>query len=191
MLPPYLLDDVRGLMPELKNLAVHDRRPDSSLSRSTSDERASNFRVLVGTTLDAGLIFNLKAVVGDHVEKYRFLNISELDAIENAAYLVEDRLINIVDKVHDTQKVIAYCKMLLRSTDPTVTRHRKLYKKQLKESGEEYKLHKRTSKRFYKDVADLWALLSEETKRTCDFEDAAAATAVPEPAANTSENTTE
>ncbi|EGG10093.1 uncharacterized protein MELLADRAFT_60532 [Melampsora larici-populina 98AG31] len=165
MLPPFLPDDVSGLMPELRELAVHHRRPESLLSRGNPDDRASDFRIFVQGTLKRYQMFHIKDAVATHIEKYKFLNTLELGAIEHAAYMVEDVLLNIVAKVHDTEKVMSYCKMLLRSTDPDVIRHRNLYKRQIEESQEQHKIMKETQKRYYKDAANLWALLSEETMR--------------------------
>ncbi|EGG05578.1 uncharacterized protein MELLADRAFT_107408 [Melampsora larici-populina 98AG31] len=100
-------------MPELQNLAVHDRRPLSLLSRANPDDRASDFNISVRGSLTRYHIFEVKDAVATHVEKYNFLSTLELDAIESTAYMVEDHLINIVAKVHDTEKVMSYCKMLL------------------------------------------------------------------------------
>ncbi|EGG04617.1 uncharacterized protein MELLADRAFT_108286 [Melampsora larici-populina 98AG31] len=125
--------------------------------------------------------------IAKHVAKYKYLNKIELEAVENAIYMVQDLHENVFLKLKDSHNVISYCEMLLLSLDPVVIPHRQLYETQLKVARAEHKAIKSEMKCHTKNAADLWAILSIETKRACDYEDAVAAGLVPAPAAEESE----
>ncbi|KAH9820786.1 hypothetical protein DFH28DRAFT_1078523 [Melampsora americana] len=181
MIPAFNDHPEDSLIPELRALAFHDRAPTAPVVQATTPERTSHFRIYVKRVLECGFYHNVEDGIRGHVEAFKFLNTVELEAISVAINTLEDEIHDIGANLVQSQDAIAYTQMLLRSRDSEITPHRKLYKRQLKISRRQNKHFMRSFDCFHKHIAHLRAIYSEETKRTCDFEDSqAATTAAPE-----------
>ncbi|KAH9806951.1 hypothetical protein DFH28DRAFT_929672 [Melampsora americana] len=158
----------------LRALAFHDRVPTSPVVQVNTPERTGRFRIYVQAALEQGFYHNIEDGISNHLEIYKFLNTLELEAISDTINNLEDEVHDIGVTLSESQDAIAYARMLLRSHDPEVILHHQLYKRQLKVSRKKYKRFMRTLNRYYKEIAHLKAIHSEESKRTCDFEDSEA-----------------
>ncbi|EGG02563.1 uncharacterized protein MELLADRAFT_110070 [Melampsora larici-populina 98AG31] len=179
MFPPVLIDGLSpdNFLPQLRAMAFHDRVPISPLAQQNSPERTRKFNSFVGTLLDQGNFHFVPQNIDRHVEEYNFLNTDELGIITDATNVLIDNIHDITSTLCGSQHIIAYTQMLLKVRDPEVSVHRKLFKAQLKSLRAQYKHFMHTFKRYNKELGVLGAILSKETKRTCDFEDAEAGSA--------------
>ncbi|EGG02167.1 uncharacterized protein MELLADRAFT_91595 [Melampsora larici-populina 98AG31] len=175
MIPAFKDHAHDSLIPELRALASDDRVPSSPAVQVTTPERTGHWSIYVELWLDQGFYHNVEHGISRHVEAFGFLSTLKLAAISGAIDRVEDEIHDIGSNLTESQDVIAYTQMLLRSCDSEVTLHRQLYKRQLKISLRKYKHFMRTLNHYHKVIANLRSIHSEETKRTCDVEDSQAA----------------
>ncbi|EGG11048.1 uncharacterized protein MELLADRAFT_102935 [Melampsora larici-populina 98AG31] len=181
MFPPFqaqISDDLSpddGLLPELQALAIQNRPSILTLAQDNAPERVSSFDVWIARCLHHDFYCTAyDQLLARHIEEYRYLNTQELDKLYDAIITKQDELKDVYISLSDVQNVVQYARMLLRSLDPEVSCHRRLFKRQLKRSRNRYKELKYIAGCYNKRVGRLWAVLSEETKRTCDFRDAEA-----------------
>lgn len=159
---------------EFEALAIHDQQPRSTLAQENLPERVKSFDMWIERCSPHGFYCTAYQKRLDcHVAQYKCLNGQELSRLRNAIIEKEDERNTIYVELSETQNMIQYARMLSRSVDPEVIRHRKLIKKQLKESHVRHKDLEFVLGCYNKHIGRLWAVYSEKTKRTCDFEDEA------------------
>ncbi|KAH9822217.1 hypothetical protein DFH28DRAFT_1217087 [Melampsora americana] len=158
----------KSLIPEFRALAFDERVPTSPAVQVTTPERARHFDIYFQGALDQG--FYHKDGIRRHLDAYRFLNTLKLEAIATAIDTLEDEIHDIGVNITESQDVIGYSRMLLRSREPEVVLHQQIYKPQLKVSRHKYKDFMCILDRYHKEVGNLRAIYSKETKRTCELE---------------------
>ncbi|EGG12134.1 uncharacterized protein MELLADRAFT_102103 [Melampsora larici-populina 98AG31] len=186
MIPPLLSGVSHGILPELRDLALHDRLPNPNAipgGGSTSDRRERDFDIYVKTHLDNGFIHNVEEAITVHIHKHDFLNHDEIETILDATITLNDEAHDINTCLGDAQHLLYYSRMMLRSQDPDVIQHRELFKSQYKLSRKSYKRLRSKLREYRNYVMLLWGMMAREIKRTCDIEDAAVNGAEPELAA--------
>ncbi|KAH9809249.1 hypothetical protein DFH28DRAFT_905901 [Melampsora americana] len=157
---------------EFKALAFHNQRPRSALAQENTPKRVSSFDTWIDRILHYGYYCDgYHQYLVRHIEQYICLNTQELEKLHNTITSEEANLQMIYGELSDIQNLIQYARMLVHLDDPDVIGHRRLIKKRLQDARVRYKDVKFSVKCSTKHIGKLWAVYSEETKRTCDFED--------------------
>ncbi|EGG01758.1 uncharacterized protein MELLADRAFT_110633 [Melampsora larici-populina 98AG31] len=184
MIPPLLAGVRHGILPELKDLAIHDRLPNPNAipgGGTTSYRRATEFDIYVKGHIDRGSTYNLAEAITVHVHKHDFLNHHEVETILDATIVLDKESNDVNTCLGEAQHLVYYTRLMLRSQDPEVIQHRELFKRQYTVSRKQYKRLRSKLREHRKDVMVLWGIMAQEIKRTCDIEDAAAAANGAEP----------
>ncbi|EGF98179.1 uncharacterized protein MELLADRAFT_113735 [Melampsora larici-populina 98AG31] len=163
MIPAFSYRRYESLIPEFRALPFDERVPTSPGVQVTTPERTRHFDIYVQGALDQGFYHNVEHGISRHLDAYRFLNTLELEAIATVIDTLEDEIQDIGSNITESQDVIGYTRMLLRSREPEDVLHRQIYKQQLEVSRNKYKDFMRILDRYHKEIGKLRAIYSKET----------------------------
>ncbi|KAH9823453.1 hypothetical protein DFH28DRAFT_1118858 [Melampsora americana] len=164
---PYARHSI-GMLPELQELVREQEYLPNRPRQSGPPERVEEWKS-VERYLRNGFFHNTGYAIDQFVEKFKYLNTTELGEIIDAIYALEDEVHDIISHMSECLNITAYCEMVLRSRDPEIVVHHDLIKRQLERSNGRYERYCLAWQHFHREESKLWAIWSEETHRARDL----------------------